>query len=305
MSRLNLQQLDQQTPPSHFQQNYPSHHFHQPPIGSVPVVPHLMPNNGDISMNSLQNPAIGSAMAQPVPTSPTGPPPPFPPLTSSSTPLAVTTITPTPIVIRPSHNDLNDAQNISKILQSSIHNGNNSTISTNHNNNHSNDKRHYGEPLSIIKVSQKDDAVKASDEKQHHRSRRTPKETAAAVVTVKVNQHEHTNGLNNCTDRTINNRLNGEDCYDEEQIEKLKQENSEVRSMVFREIRKLGRDYRGLYEQLEKVKGTYEMRFAFIQMCMDEACRFRRKHMISCIQEWWDTKHENKGNESSGKKKTS
>lgn len=315
LSRFNLQQLDQQQP-SHFQQNYPSHHFHQPPIGSVPVVPHLMPNNGDISINSLQNPAVGSAMTQPVPTSPTGPPPPFPPLASSSSAAAaVTTVTPAPIVIRPSHNDLNDAQNISKILQSSIHNGNNSTISTNHNNNHSNDKRHLGdEPLSIAKVNHKDEATKAGDEKQHHRSRRKQKATAVvtstsppAVATVKANQHKHTNGLNNCTDKILNNclsLLNGDDCYDEEQIEKWKQENSELRSMVFREIRKLGRDYRGLYEQLEKVKGTFEMRFGFIQMCMDEASRFRRKNMVSCIQEWWDKNCDNKGNESTGKIKT-
>lgn len=89
--------------------------------------------------------------------------------------------------------------------------------------------------------------------------------------------------MNNCL-----SLLNGDDGYDEEQMEKWKKENMEIRSMVFKEIRKLGRDYRGLYEQLEKVKGTFEMRFGFIQMCINEAARFRRKHMVSCIQEWWD-----------------
>ena len=299
LSRLNIQQLDQQ-PPSHFQQNYPSHHFHQPPIGSVPVVPHLIPNNGDISTNSLQNPAVGSPMAQPVPTSPTGPPPPFPPIASSSA--LSTTPAATPIPIRPSHNDLNDAQNISKILQSSIHNGSSSTIgNTNHNNNHSSDKRLFGEDqlfTALTKPNHKDDATKVNDEKQHHRSRRKQKATVVtsspptvAAVSVKQNQHKHTNGLNNSTDKILNNCLsvlNGDDGYDEEQIEKWKRENMETRSMAFKEIRKLGRDFRGLYEQLEKVKGTFEMRFGFIKMCIDEAGRFRRKHMVNCIQEWWD-----------------
>jgi integrator complex subunit 6 len=304
LSTLNLQQLDSQQPPSmHFQQNYPSHHFHQPPIGSVPVLPHPSPNNGDISGNSLQNPAIGSAMAQPVPTSPTGPPPPFP---SSSTTTA-NTPAPTPIPIRPSHNDLNDVQNISKIL-SSIHNGSGSSISTNHNNNHSNDKRLFvDEPLS--KANHKDEGPKAGDEKQHHRSKRKPK--AATVVTspapptvvvinAKQNQHKHTNGLNNSTEKQVNNchsLLNGDDSYGVEQVAKCKQENKETRSSVFKEVRRLGRDYSGLYKQLEKVKGTSEMRFEFMQMCIDEANRFRRKHMASCIKEWWEKQSDEKGPE--------
>lgn len=317
LSRLNIQQLDQQ-PPSHFQQNYPSHHFHQPPIGSVPVVPHLMPNNGDITTNSLQNPAVGSAMAQPVPTSPTGPPPPFPSIaTSSSAPAQATA---TPIPIRSSHNDLNDVQNISKILQSSIHNGSSSTMSsTNHNNNHLIDKRLFGDDqhtIALTKSNHKEDVTKAVEEKQHHRSKRKQKATVVAssppivavVETVKQNQHKHTNGLNNSTDKILSNclsLLNGDDSYDDEQVEKWKQENKETRSMAFKEIRKLGRDFSGLYEQLEKVKGTFEMRSGFIQMCIDEACRFRRKHMVSCIQEWWEVKCDmKKVMESPGKIKT-
>lgn len=241
-------------------------------------------------------------MTQPVPTSPTGPPPPFPPVASSS--LSASSTTPaaaTPIPIRPSHNDLNDAQNISNILKSSIHNGSSSTISsTNHNNNHSNEKRLFGDDqlfIALTKPNHKEDAVKESDEKLHHRSRRKQKVAAltssppTAIVSVKQNQHKHTNGLNNSTDKILNNclgLLNGDDGYDDEQIEKWRKENIETRSMAFKEIRKLGRDYRGLYEQLERVKGTFDMRFGFIQMCIDEASRFRRKHMVSCIQEWWD-----------------
>jgi integrator complex subunit 6 len=258
-----------------------------------------MPNNGDITGNSLQNPAIGSAMTQPVPTSPTGPPPPFP---SSST-TSASTPAPTPIPIRPPHNDLNDAQNISKIL-SSIHNGSGSTISTNHNNNHSNDKRLFvDEPLS--KANHKDESSKVEDDKQHHRSKRKPK--AATVVTsapppvvinAKPNQHKHTNGLNNSTEKPVNNchsLLNGDSSYGVEQIAKFKQENLEVRSNAFKEVRRLGRDYRGLYQQLEKVKGTFEMRFEFMQMCIDEAQRFRRKHMANCIKEWWEKRCDEKG----------
>lgn len=283
LSRLNIQLLDQQ-PPSHFQQNYPSHHFHQPPIGSVPVVPHIMPNNGDISTNSLQNPAVGSAMSQPVPTSPTGPPPPFPTPSSSAAPAPV--VTPTLIPVRPSPNDLNDAQNISKILQSSIHNGSSSTINSNHNNNHSSDKRLFGDDqLSLAKSNHKEDVIKSVDEKQHHRSRRKAK-----AVSPPPKAHKHTNGLNSSSEKINNciNLLNGDDGHEDTQIEGWKKENLKTRYLVFKEIRRPGRDFKGLYQQLEKVKGTHDMRFSFIQMCINEADRFRRRHMINCIEEWWE-----------------
>lgn len=91
--------------------------------------------------------------------------------------------------------------------------------------------------------------------------------------------------------------MNGDDGYDGEQIEKWRQENLEIRSKAFKEIRKLGRDYSGLFEQLEKVKGTFEMRFDFVQMCINEARRFRRNHMVTCIQESWDLKVSGKNEE--------
>lgn len=269
-----------------------------------------MPNNGDITANSLQTPAVGSAMAQPVPTSPTGPPPPFPAPSSSAAPVV---ITPTPIPVRPSHNDLNDT--ISKIIQSSIHNGSGST-NTNHNNNNSSEKRLFGDDqlsLTLVKSNHKEDGVKSVDEKQHHRSRRKPKatnvtssaQTAAAVVVVaKPNQqHKHTNGLNSNGEKILSNcinLLNGDDGYDEASIESWKEANSDLRKLVCTEIRRPGRDFRGLYQQLEKVKGTFEMRFSFIQMCIKEAYRFRRKNMASCIEEWW----EQRCTESPGKNKS-
>jgi hypothetical protein len=357
-SSLLIAQTPQQPvtpPPSLFQQNYPSH-FHQPPIGSivVPVVPNLMPNNGDLSsISTLQNPAVGSAVTQTttVPTSPTGPPPPFPPIISSS----VVNATQQPTVIlstnsiqapsqitqpplqqtipsRPIHNnDLNDAQNISKILQSSFHNGTSSTINStsnnsstlsnnlNHNssssNNSANDKRLFideSEPKTISNnnnnnsSNSKEDRL--SNDKNHSRSKKKP--TPTKNKQEKESKHAHTNGLiekksnhksNNSTSNNSisssksnnnNNRnsiVNGDDGIEEEIMDKFKDENVETRSLVFREIRKYGRDYSGLYEQLNKIKGTFDMRFNFIQMCIDEASRFRRKHMADCIQDWWST----------------
>lgn len=319
MSRLNLQQLDLQSPPSpHFQQNYSSHHFHQPQIGSVPVVPHIMPNNGDLSSNSLQNPAVGSAVtSQPVPTSPTTPAPPYPSISVSLN----TNSTQIPPPTRTIHNnDLNDAQNISKILQSSIHNGTNSTITTNHtnnnntnnnnNNNNSDSKRLFLEEVSSAQINHKEE--RPNNDKNHHRSKRKP---AQPKVTEKPElpktpkkqaekKHIHTNGLidNKKPNNTITNGSSEDAAVEDELLDKIKNDNMETRSLVFREIRKLGRDYSGLYEQLGKVKGLFEMRFNFIKMCIEEASRFRRKHMADCIQEWWATRCDGTIAEQTGKK---
>jgi integrator complex subunit 6 len=167
------------------------------------------------------------------------------------------------------------------------------------------------------------DAKNSQDEKHHHHHRKattrrkqkstspmSSAESSATSTPSKPSQHTHTNGLinsteklNNCLSNNNNNNssnnsanlMNGDDDsavksaqLEDEQLEKLKDENMEARSLVFKEIRKLGRDYSGLYQQLSKVKGNFDMRFTFIQMCIDEANRFRRKHMATCIQEWWE-----------------
>lgn len=244
-------------------------------------------------------------MTQPVPTSPTGPPPPFPP---AVTPAA------TPAPIRPS--PLNDlTEDISKILQSSLHNGSggSSSISTNHNNNHSSDKRLFGDESLSAKANHKEDS--SVDEKQNSRVRRKAKatnvtsSTTAAVAPTKQNQHKHTNGLNNTsTDKILSNCLNllngDEESVEEEEVEKWRAENNETRLQAFREIRKFGRDYSGLKAQLEKIKGTNEMRFEFVQMCITEANRFRRKQMINYMEEWWETQSEGKNGDATVKMKS-
>ena len=70
--------------------------------------------------------------------------------------------------------------------------------------------------------------------------------------------------------------------------DEIKTQNQETRTIVFKDIRKYGRDYASLYEHLGLVKGNFDTRFNFIRMCIDEATRFRRKRMADCIQEWWE-----------------
>lgn len=281
-----------------------------PPTITVPIVPLLIPNNVDLIATTL--PPISVAItssalnSQPMPTSPTGPPPPFPPPLSStaSTTVPVPTSTPPSVQIPTAvttqrsipnnNNDLNDAQNISKILQS-LHNGSGSS-SIGAVANHNNDKSKHDE-ISTVQVNNNKEEKLNNEKQQHHRAKRKSQQPSsvpkpATAQPKKSSSHVHTNGL--ISEKKSNSRIaNGDDnniIVDDEIAEKTKEENLETRSLVFREIRKLGRDYSGLYEQLAKVKGTFEMRFNFVQMCIDEASRFRRKHMADCIQEWWLSK---------------
>ena len=98
--------------------------------------------------------------------------------------------------------------------------------------------------------------------------------------------------------------MNGDEAIEEDETEKWRTENAETKLHAFREIRKFGRDYSGLYEQLEKIKGTYDMRFDFIQVCISEANRFRRKQMVNCIEEWWKAQTEGKNGDVKAKLKS-
>uniref|UniRef100_A0A1L8DAQ1 Putative dead box rna helicase n=1 Tax=Nyssomyia neivai TaxID=330878 RepID=A0A1L8DAQ1_9DIPT len=75
---------------------------------------------------------------------------------------------------------------------------------------------------------------------------------------------------------------------DEEQKENIRQANLETRTMVFRDIRRPGRDYSLLLEHMSLIKGNFETKFNFVQMCINESMRFRRKRMAESIQEWWE-----------------
>lgn len=75
---------------------------------------------------------------------------------------------------------------------------------------------------------------------------------------------------------------------DEEQKENVRQNNREARHVIFKDIRRPGRNYSELLEHMNMVQGSLETRYAFVQMCIVESMRFRRKKMADCIQEWWD-----------------
>ncbi|XP_063705963.1 integrator complex subunit 6 [Culicoides brevitarsis] len=217
-----------------------------------------------------------------------------------SVPPVVATLTPqiTPQVASSSshhHNDLNDAQEISKILQT-CHNGGNSTSSTpviiTNNvvaspiaaNNHSefesdaenappNAQEHENASKAVHLVNSTPHPLLTN----HNANNNNNTPLAAQQVNPHTNHINHNNNNNNFPED------------DDETKENIRQQNMETRNLIFKEIRKPGRDYRKLIEHLDLIRGNFDTKFTFVQMCINESLRFRRKRMADSIQEWWNS----------------
>lgn len=220
-------------------------------------------------------------------------PPPQPPIIVQPTPAPIHTAPPVaaPVMVIPHHNDMNDTQEISKILQQ-CHNGS-----------------HNGSSGGILDTPhQHKSHRRAAVEKEESDkmevdiiSSPPPPIVTALAPTLHTNNLfvNDTNSNANANADVSIKRENADDVADEEeeesmivdddeQKENIKQNNLTARKIIFQDIRRPGRDYTLLLDHLNMVKGNLETKLQFIQMCIEESQRFRRKKMADCIQEWWD-----------------
>lgn len=258
---------------------------------------------------------------------------------NGSTPQAAPVIAPVQSAHAQAHNDLNDAQEISKILQqchngsssssNSASNSNNISISNsnasnsvphgNSNNNTSNGNSGIlFEPISSSHLNQKTSSSSSSstssmpsnrDTASMHRSDfELPPNPFGTSTASHLTHNHHTNNVDNNgsaahnkkhdvqsnTAAVTNNNIKMEDDSqsrldnDDELKESIREHNLQARKIIFQDIRRPGRDYSQLLEHLDLIKGNLETKLQFIQMCIEESQRFRRKKMADCIQEWFD-----------------
>lgn len=274
---------------------------------------------------------------------------------SSSVQMPVTPIqTSQPIHPQP-HNDLNDAQEISKILQQ-CHNGATANSSTNSNNSLNNASNNNSNLIISNSNSNSSTSSTSSNgnsgvsfepiptqsthlehkpmtrrgrekererekEKERERERDSssnnrndseevapnPFETVSHLSNNNNNNnHSNNSDVSNATNKqksneTHHNAVTNNNCNkkdedddhyhfenDDESKESIRKHNLQARKIIFQDIRRPGRDYSQLLEHLDMIKGNLETKLQFIQMCIEESQRFRRKKMADCIQEWWD-----------------
>lgn len=204
---------------------------------------------------------------------------------------SVTPITAAPAPIIPHHNDLNDATEISKILQQ-CHNGSSGSNGGN------------GGILDQTHLHHKSNRHSIPNDKEDNHKMDVDNDIIFAPIPQQLQLHHHqtnnflphhNNDTNIVTETTIKrensvtNENHEDDIVDdEEHKENVKQNNLNARKIIFQDIRRPGRDYSLLLDHLNMVKGNLETKLQFIQMCIEESQRFRRKKMADCIQEWWD-----------------
>uniref|UniRef100_A0A182SJQ1 VWFA domain-containing protein n=1 Tax=Anopheles maculatus TaxID=74869 RepID=A0A182SJQ1_9DIPT len=117
---------------------------------------------------------------------------------------------------------------------------------------------------------------------------------ANGFVSMMMNGGDNSSSNSSSNETTVQPTLNWDynfalySCVeDEQELEQIEETNLKTRSIVFRDIRRPGRDYSQLLKHLELVQGSRSTRKHFIDACVHEARRFRRHRMVECIQEWW------------------
>lgn len=214
---------------------------------------------------------------------------PTPPLLLSPPPLTTSIIIqPLPMNNGPTspispQNDY-EAQEISKILQQCT-NGMDQQRLIDHR--EQKDRDHNREP----REHNRDQKDMAKDHKEHHNDDRIESNTNSnngdeATNNGHINHHP-ANVKSEKNSIKIKEPPLEIDDLDDEQKENIKQNNMEARKVIFKDIRRLGRDYSSLLDHLNMVKGNFATKFTFIEMCINESLRFRRRRMADTIQEWW------------------
>lgn len=285
------------------------HQMNSPTLNAIPLAPQILTN----APFSLNQPAPSTI---PVPSAIIGITQPYTsPLLQQN---GAQTITPVPLHNQ-AHNDLNDAQEISKILQQ-CHNGASTNSGSSSSNisiiiSHSNSISHgnsnsngnggilYEPIVSTSHLNQKPTNRSERDTTPSRNDFEPPSNLFATV------SHSPQNHLTNSTENTSAthkgkpevqsnscNIVNFEEdilCRqenDEEFKESIRENNLKARKIIFQDIRRPGRDYSQLLEHLNLIKGDLETKLKFVEMCIGESQRFRRKKMGDCIREWFENK---------------
>ncbi|XP_037938567.1 integrator complex subunit 6 [Teleopsis dalmanni] len=200
----------------------------------------------------------------------------------------------TPVTFYP-HNDINDAQEISRILQQ-CHNGSPSISSTVNSNTDQITSTVFKKEIKkdIDETLMPPPAATVTNTTTHLKSFDSLKREPVSITTSNSNSNSNSNHITNNNHNTKRRKSRSispatpQQLFTVEDREIARKHNIEVRTQVFSDIRRPGRNYAQLIEHLNLVKGDNDMKSNFVQMCISESLRFRRRQMVNCIKDWWD-----------------
>ncbi|XP_012522215.2 integrator complex subunit 6 isoform X2 [Monomorium pharaonis] len=73
------------------------------------------------------------------------------------------------------------------------------------------------------------------------------------------------------------------------ELEDIRRHNLSIRTLVYKEVRRRGKNYATLFSHLHQVQGTLDIRLAFVQDIVKESLRFKRHNLASLLEEYLKT----------------
>jgi len=68
-------------------------------------------------------------------------------------------------------------------------------------------------------------------------------------------------------------------------IQEIKQHNLNIRRAAYREVKKPGRDFNGVFEELSRLKGSVDLRKSVVDDVINECLRFKRRILADLVHE--------------------
>ncbi|XP_063979474.1 integrator complex subunit 6 [Diachasmimorpha longicaudata] len=83
--------------------------------------------------------------------------------------------------------------------------------------------------------------------------------------------------------------VKGERSLSKKELEEIRKHNLSIRELVHKEVRKRGTNYKTLFSHMQQIKGTLDIRVAFVREIVKESLRFKRRNLAKLLEDYLST----------------
>ncbi|XP_034943678.1 integrator complex subunit 6 [Chelonus insularis] len=99
-------------------------------------------------------------------------------------------------------------------------------------------------------------------------------------------------GISNQADEKVEIKVEKVKPFTKAELEEIKKHNLSIRNLIHKEVRKRGNNYTTLFSHINQVKGTLDIRIAFVRDIVKESLRFKRRNLAKLLEEYLCTVQE-------------
>ncbi|KAF7997424.1 hypothetical protein HCN44_005995 [Aphidius gifuensis] len=81
--------------------------------------------------------------------------------------------------------------------------------------------------------------------------------------------------------------------FSKKELEEVRKHNLSIRELVHKEVRRKGTNHTTLFSHIHQVKGTLDIRIAFVREIVKESLRFKRRNLAKLLEEYLSSVQEN------------